>query len=203
MVSTGMIFQFNSEQGTGLIMLSDGETKEFTTRDWADESNLPAVGLKISYEYNGYITKIKIPSEEEANTISLDKKTSQNEDPAHFTSIEEYENHYLRKDFVTVAKTKDTLKMQKYSTEGEYSITVSFKDTKPKLTEDLYPLVSIDDHIQYFKDIGYKLASDSGDGEKRKVSLRTYSMDAYGEVNISYPGSKINVTVMMNGKKVF
>ena len=48
MVSIGMIFQFNSDEGSGLIMLSDGATKEFTTRDWTDESNAPAVGLKIS-----------------------------------------------------------------------------------------------------------------------------------------------------------
>ena len=39
MVFIGMIFQFNSDQGTGLIMLSDGEKKEFSTDEWADEVN--------------------------------------------------------------------------------------------------------------------------------------------------------------------
>ncbi|MFT5661266.1 MAG: hypothetical protein ACI9TV_001912 [Sulfurimonas sp.] len=201
MVSIGMIFQFNSDEESGLIMLSNGETKEFGARDWVDESNAPAVGLKISYEDNGYLRKIKVPSEEEINNIS--SNTNQNEDPTSFTSLKEYENHYLNKKFVTVGKTKDTLKMQKYSIEGEYSVSISFKGDKPELTQDLHPLTSIDDHIQYFKDMGYKLASDSGNGEERKVSLRTYSMDDYGEVSISYPNSKINVTVMMNGKKVF
>lgn len=201
MVSIGMIFQFNNDEGTGLIMLTNGDTKEFATRDWVDESNDPAVGLKISYEDNGYLRKIKVPSEEEINNIS--SNVNQNEDPTSFTSLEEYENHYLNKDFVTVGKTKDTLKMQKYSTEGEYSVSINLKDTNLELIENLHPLPSIDDHIQYFKDMGYTLASDSGDGEERKVSLRTYSMDDYGEVNISYPNFKINVTVMMNGKKVF
>ena len=201
MVSIGMIFQFNNDEGTGLIMLTNGDTKEFATRDWVDESNDPAVGLKISYEDNGYLRKIKVPSEEEINNIS--SNVNQNEDPTSFTSLEEYENHYLNKDFVTVGKTKDTLKMQKYSTEGEYSVSINLKDTNLELIENLHPLPSIDDHIQYFKDMGYTLASDSGDGEERKASLRTYSMDDYGEVNISYPNFKINVTVMMNGKKVF
>ena len=203
MISIGMIFQFNSDEGSGLIMLSNGETKEFTTRDWVDKSNAPAVGLKISYEDNGYLRKIKIPSDDEIKNISCDKKTSEDENPKNFTSLEEFENHYVNKKFVTVAKTKDTIKMQKYSIEGEYSISFSFEDSTPQFREDLHPLPSIDDHIQYFKDMGYKLASDSGDGEERKVSLRTYSMDDYGEVTISYPNSKINVTVMMNGKKVF
>jgi hypothetical protein len=144
MVLSGMIFQFDSDQGIGLIMLSDGETKEFSTREWVDASHLPKVGLKISYDTSEHFKKIKCFSEEES--ISNDVKTNEN------------------------------------STD---------------------PLVSVDDHIAYYKERGFKLASDSIKDDVRVVSLRSYSMDDYGEVSIKYSDSKLDITVMMNGKKVF
>ncbi|QOY55555.1 hypothetical protein HUE87_04825 [Candidatus Sulfurimonas marisnigri] len=203
MVSIGMIYQFNNDQGTGLVMLSDGETKDFTIRDWIDDSNAPTIGLQVSYEDNGYFKKIKVPSEEEKNNISSDKKTSRDIDIKNFTSIEEYENYYLNESFITISNTKDKLIMQKYSAEGVYNISVSLKNAKPELVKEIHPLTSVDEHIQYLKDMGYKLANDSGNNESRKVSLRSYSIDDYGEVNISYHDSKINVSVMINGKKVY
>jgi len=69
MVFIGMIFQFDSAQGTGLIMLSNGETKEFSTHDWVDGSNQPKIGLEILYEDSDNLIKIKVPSEEEKSRI--------------------------------------------------------------------------------------------------------------------------------------
>lgn len=200
MIFTGMIFQYNSDQGVGLIMLSDGEKKDFTIAQWIDKSNAPAVGLKISYD-DGYIKKVKLFTEEETNNTSLDANTDN--DPATFTSIQEYKKYYSDQDYVTNSSTSKKLTMQKYSTEGIHSIMVSLENSKPEVTKDLFPLTSVDDHVQYFKDMGYKLASDSGNGELREVSLRSYSADDYGEVKINYKNFKVNVTVMMNGKKVY
>ena len=199
MVLSGMIFQFNSEQGTGLLMLSNGESKEFSIRDWVDESQAPEVGLKISYEDSGYFKKIKLFSEEES--IANDAKT--NENNTNFKSIKDYENHYSAENYVTISSTDEKLSMQKYSTEGIHSILVKLNDGEAQVTEDLDPLVSVDDHIAYFKEIGFKLASDSVNGEVREASLRSYSMDDYGEVSIKYCDSKLNITVMINGKKVY
>lgn len=199
MVLSGMIFQFDDEQGTGLIMLSDGETKEFTARDWVDESYTPEVGLKISYDDSEYFKKIKRFSEEES--ISNDTKTHKGSE--NFRSIKEYENHYSTENYVTISSTNDKLSMQKYSTEGIHNISVKLNEGVAQVIQDLDPLVSVDDHIEYFKEIGFKLASDSVNGEAREVSLRSYSMDDYGEVSIKQRDSKLSVTVMMNGKKVF
>ncbi|MBC8237074.1 MAG: hypothetical protein H8E76_02475 [Helicobacteraceae bacterium] len=201
MFFSGMIFQFDDEQGTGLIMLSNGETKEFSSREWVDASQAPAVGLKISYDDSGHFRKIKLFSEEENNTIAEDTKTKQ--DTENFNSIEEYENHYASEGFVSVAKTKDKLSMQKYSTEGVYNISASLSNGKIEVAENLDPLVSVDEHIEYFKEMGFKLANDSVNAEVREVSLRSYSMDNYGEVSIKQGDSELSVTVMMNGKKVF
>ena len=188
MVLSGMIFQFNSEQGTGLIMLSNGESKEFSTHDWVDASQAPEIGLKISYEDSGYIKKIKLFNEE---------------DGTDFKSIKDYENHYSAESYVTISSTNEKLSMQKYSTEGIHNISVHLNDGEAQVLEELDPLVSVDDHVEYFKEIGFKLASDSTNADVREVSLRSYSMDDYGEVSIKYCDSKLNITVMINGKKVY
>lgn len=66
MVYMGMIFQYDKDESRGLIMLSDGEKKEFGTQEWADRENSPKVGQKISYEeHNGRI---------EVKTASIDAK---------------------------------------------------------------------------------------------------------------------------------
>jgi len=74
MIFRGMIFQYNSEQGTGLIMLSDGEKKEFSTNDWADNSNSPKIGLEILYDTSAGPVKIKALSAQEKSRFLEDEK---------------------------------------------------------------------------------------------------------------------------------
>jgi len=120
MVFIGMIFQFNSAQGTGLIMLSNGETKEFSTDDWIDDSNLPKIGLEILYEDSDKLIKIKVPSEEEKSRIknksSADKKNVEevnidkaevNEETVSFSTFDEYIQYYQGLGF-KLAKDSDT-----------------------------------------------------------------------------------------------
>ncbi len=70
MSMTGMIFQFNSDDGKGLLMLSDGETKEFDISQWVEKSNMPSVGLKISYDDSDEKITIKAYNEEEKKSFA-------------------------------------------------------------------------------------------------------------------------------------
>ena len=206
MVFTGMIFQFNSDEGTGLIMLSDGETKEFSTDDWVDESNVPAVGLKISYESSDDLIKIKVPSVEDKNKSLPNEKTSKEDDIASFTSIEEFQSYFSDKGFDVIKNTDesrdDELTMGKFSDEGVQSVSISFKDSKPELTKKTILLSSVDDHINYFKDTGYRLINDFDDNGSRMVMLRKYIMDQHGEIRIKCSDDKVSLTKTINGKIV-
>ncbi len=206
MVFTGMIFQFDSTQGTGLIMLSDGEKKEFSTNEWADESTMPAVGLKISYEINGPLVKIKTASEIKIQKKVPNEPTSKEEEVTSFTSIEEFQSHFSDKGFDVIKNTDegsdDGLSMGKFFDEGVHIVSISFKDAKAELSEKTIQLSGMDEHIQYFKDTGYRLINDSDDEGSRKASLRRYVMDEHSEVIIKGNEEKVSVTKTVNGKKV-
>lgn len=205
MLFTGMIIQFNTDQDTGLIMLSDGQTKEFKMSEWVDKENVPKVGLSISYEETESFKKVQILNEEEREDIDISNVTINEDDTdsTNFKSIKEYEKFYEKEGFITQANSKTSLSMKRYSLEGIHSLEVILKNNQFELTTDLYELKEVDDHIQYFKDVGYKLASDSSNENSRNISLRSYSVEEYGEVQISYRNSKMNVVIMNNGKKVF
>lgn len=201
-----MIFQFNSDEGTGLIMLSDGETKEFSTDDWVDESNAPAVGLKISYENNDDLIKVKVLNEENKNKPLPNEKTSKEKDIANFTSIEEFESSFSDKGFDVIQNTDesidDELTMGKFTDEGVQSVSISFKNAKPELTKKIILLSSVDDHINYFKSTGYKLINDFDNNGSRMIMLRKYVMDQHGEIRIKCSDDNVTITKTINGKVV-
>lgn len=60
-----MIFQFNEQGGHGMIMLTNGDTKEFSLRDWVDKGSEPAVGKKIAYILEGPQVQIREASKED------------------------------------------------------------------------------------------------------------------------------------------
>ena len=154
MVFTGMIFQFNSEEGRGLIMLSDGEQREFCTNDWIDTENMPAVGQKISYENGNNRIQIKVANEEDKIVVSSDEEKKSDPEEDNETDL-----------------------------------------IPPQFTK-------VEDYINYYKDMGFKLVKDSGDDELRTVTLRLYTVTDYGEATIKQDGSKISVTQVLNGKTV-
>jgi len=206
MIFRGMIFQYNSEEGTGLIMLSDGEQKEFSTNEWIDASNVPRVGLEVSYESSDNLIKIKMLNEAEKRKILLDEKRSKEEDITRFRSMQEFQSYFSNKGFEAVKNRQedadDKLTMEKYSDGSVHSVSIIFKNAKPEITEKSVPLSTIEDHIKYFQDIGYRLINDSDDGASRKVMLRRYVMDKHGEIIVEYSDSKVTVTQTINGKKV-
>jgi len=202
----GMIFQFNTDAGTGLIMLSDGEQKEFSTNDWVDESNMPAVGLQILYEDNDNLIKIKIPSEEEKNEFGSTKKPKKEKELTSFASLEEFQNYFSNMGFDLLKTTDEAadneLTLGKFTDEGVQSVSISFKDSQSELTKKIIPLSSIDEHIQYFKNTGYRLINDSQDNGARNATLRRYVMDVHSEITIEGSDEKVTVTKTINGKKV-
>ena len=206
MVFTGMIFQFNSDEGTGLIMLSDGETKKFSTDDWVDGSSMPAVGLKISYESSDGRTKIKVPSVEDNNKILPKEKTSKEEDITSFASIEEFQSYFTDKSFDVIVNTDesidDELTMGKYSDKGVLIVSISFKGSQPGFTKKTIHLSSVDDHIDYFKSTGYRLINDFDANGTRMSMLRKYIMDQHGEIRIQSSDNKVTLTKTINGKIV-
>ena len=153
MLFTGMIYQYDSTEGTGLLMLSDGEKKEFSSNDWIDSVNMPAVGQKISYESNANRIQIKVASEEDIHKALAEKE-------------------------------KKGSKEENVSTDLTQQFT------------------SLDDWLNYFTSIGYKLVKDTGIDESRTLTLRLYTPADYGEAIIKQSGSKISISQTLNGKPV-
>ncbi|MDF1882839.1 hypothetical protein JHD49_02680 [Sulfurimonas sp. SAG-AH-194-C21] len=89
MVYIGMIYQYNKDDASGLIMLSDGGNKTFTSSDWTDELNSPSVGQKIAYENNEDRVSIRVATKDDVN-ISLStqaEKKSVEKHLEHFTAL--------------------------------------------------------------------------------------------------------------------
>lgn len=89
MIYIGMIFQYNTDNGTGLIMLSDGAQKTFTSDDWTDSENTPCVGQKIAYIENENNIQVRVASEADINNTVEDKKEPKSVDEhlKHFISL--------------------------------------------------------------------------------------------------------------------
>lgn len=105
MIFIGMIFQYNSEQGTGLIMLSDGGQKEFSQTQWADSINSPAVGQKIAYETDVTSVKVRVASQDDISRASAKPKEESSSDNKNETSVDEYLKHFTDLGFKLVKDT--------------------------------------------------------------------------------------------------
>jgi len=97
MIFAGMIFQYNEQTQSGLIMLTDGTTKEFSTKEWIDEENVPAVGQKISYETIKTGVGVRVASE-------VDTKETSKE----LISVEEHTQKFIDLGYNLVKDTSST-----------------------------------------------------------------------------------------------
>jgi len=124
MISVGVIFQYDSSEGRGQIMLSNGEKKEFSTAEWADNENEPKIAQRIAYENINHRIKIRVAREEDEIAASSDAvdESPQEEESKSGTEIEQFDNvddyisHYTDMGFKLV---KDM--------QGEQSRTVSLR----------------------------------------------------------------------------
>jgi hypothetical protein len=126
---TGMIFQYDSSTERGLLMLSNGETKEFGTYNWVDEKNSPAVGQKIAYDNNR--VKVATKEDEDAALLKKDEVIDTQEDTQTeeaFNSVDDYIEHYINKEYKlardSVVDGVRTVSLRMYTSEeyGEVSI---------------------------------------------------------------------------------
>jgi len=138
MVYIGMIFQYNTDNGTGLIMLSDGAQKTFTSDDWIDSTNTPTVGQKIAYIDNANDIQVRVASEDDINDTVSDKEES----------------------------------------------------------------TSVDEHLEHFVSIGFKLVKDTINNEIRTVILRSFATGESQEVIITKKDSKTTIVETINGKTI-
>ncbi|PHQ55375.1 MAG: hypothetical protein COA30_06925 [Sulfurimonas sp.] len=138
MVYIGMIFQYNTDNGTGLIMLSDGAQKTFTSDDWIDSTNTPTVGQKIAYIDNTNDIQVRVASEDDINDTVSDKEES----------------------------------------------------------------TSVDEHLEHFVSIGFKLVKDTINNEIRTVILRSFATGESQEVIITKKDSKTTIVETINGKTI-
>lgn len=131
---TGMIFQFNSDDGKGLIMLSDGETKEFSRSQWVDKKRDPAIGLKISYDSK--TNKISSQTEsQETDTIKSEEENTQ--DVLSLNSVDEYITHFKEDGFNFVKDFEDegvrTIVFRKYTIEEPLEVIITVKNDQISL----------------------------------------------------------------------
>ncbi len=126
---TGMIFQFNSDDGKGLIMLTDGQTKEFTVSQWADENNMPSVGLKISYDEDAQGAKVKKYDESKEQPVS----------PS--TSIEEYIEHFKGEGYNLVKDLQEgntrTVTFRKFSVTEHSEVVIKSVNNEISITRTI------------------------------------------------------------------
>lgn len=100
MMVIGMIFQYDSAQGEGLLMFSDGEKKEFSQSDWADTENTPAVGQKVSYVLESGSIQIKLANDKDITKLSYDTKTKY--------SMDDYIDYFTGQGFKLLTDTQDS-----------------------------------------------------------------------------------------------
>lgn len=130
MIFIGMIYQYDSTEGTGLLMLSDGDKREFSSSDWVDSVNAPAVGQKISYKSDANRIQIKVASEEDISKALAEKeKQSSSEENVstefekQFANLDDCLEYFTDRGFKQVKDIQSddlrTLTLRKY-TEVEY-----------------------------------------------------------------------------------
>lgn len=63
-------------------------------------------------------------------------------------------------------------------------------------------LKSLEDYLNHFTSIGFKLVKDEQTDISRILSLRSYSMDEFSEVIIQQRDTNLSVVQTVNGKQI-
>ena len=145
---TGMIYQYDQESGNGLVMIGDGESKEFSKSEWMETETEPSVGQRISYELVNSQIQIKLATQESEDKAkkykeSLQDDQKQEELPKEtpkcsisFESIDKCIEHYTNLGFKLAKDSQSgltrTLSFRYYS-----SATGDFGEALIKQTGDI------------------------------------------------------------------
>lgn len=96
MIATGMIYRYDETGGEGVLMLSDGEKKEFSYAQWKDENNEPAIGQKIAYLSDDVSISIRLATDTDIQEALAPKETPDGmQKSEQFSSTEECVQHYI------------------------------------------------------------------------------------------------------------
>lgn len=133
MILTGMIFQYNVEQGIGLLMLSDGTQKEFNQKEWTDTANAPAVGQKIAYISNASKIEIRVATQEDISAPLLQKEDT--------LSVESQLKHFIALGFKLVkestASDTRTLILRSFANYESEEVVITQKGTKVSVMQSI------------------------------------------------------------------
>ncbi|HFS85430.1 MAG TPA: hypothetical protein ENK72_02300 [Epsilonproteobacteria bacterium] len=151
----GMVSRYFSESGTGSLVLSDGEIREFTREQWTDTEWEPGIGQKVLYTSDQNGTQLRtiteeevealknMPSEEEPEVAKPAEEVSA--EPA-FSSSEEAIAYYISAGFKKASKREvngiRTISMRYYD-QGEFGeavITVNGAHIEIKETRNGQPV---------------------------------------------------------------
>jgi hypothetical protein len=139
MVHIGMIFQYDSTQGMGLVMITGGEKREFTLHNWIDGDNQPAVGQKVTYDESSHPVRIQVaneddkiivPFDEENQYVQIEDSTDQTEEQ-NFTDVDNAITNFTDMGFKVLKDIKDdesrtvTLRLYTPTDYGEVTIKQS------------------------------------------------------------------------------
>lgn len=69
-------------------------------------------------------------------------------------------------------------------------------------TKSMEELTTVEEYINHFTEMGFKILKDTENYGARTLMLRRYVMDEHSEVTIKHVGSKITVTQTVNGKSI-
>ena len=67
---------------------------------------------------------------------------------------------------------------------------------------DTEQFTNLDDYLQHYISMGFKLVKDDESDKSRTLTLRSYVMGEYSEAIITQRGSEINVRKTVDGKVV-
>lgn len=147
MIFIGMIYQYDSNKDTGLIMLSDGQNKEFTLKEWEDVENRPTVGQKIAYEDSGDGFKVRVATQEDIENIQVEEE-------------------------------------------------------KESSNESVSENITIEEHLNKFTSIGFKLVKETSNDNTRTLLLRSFATGESEEIIITQIGAEVTITQTLNGKPI-
>ncbi len=152
MVYIGMIYQYNEVEGSGLVMLPEGESRSFSRQEWVESETEPAVGQKIAYadRQNGVQIKLAnaddqvgmVYEEDEADaTVPVVEEESAQEEQVEevFGSVDECISYYTGRGFKPVKDVGDeqsrTVTLRMY-TPAEYGeVIIKHEGTKLSVTQ--------------------------------------------------------------------
>lgn len=136
MTFKGTVLKYDSASESGVIMLSNGKQKKFTSQDWIDTLTKPMVHQKVSFENDESPMQIKsIAQENTSQPTPKKEKTTQKK----FTDIDECIQYFTNKKFKIIRDNQEgesrSLILRSYS-QGDFAeVIIKSTTSRIKVTQ--------------------------------------------------------------------